>query len=88
MKVVYGSKIFDEMKDIIRDAKSDGRKIIRVEMSVDEFLQLLKDIYMHEIVDEGLFDKICAPEYFTERTINGSYVVYKGVCFQAHEDYE
>jgi len=88
MKVVYGSKVFDEMKTIVQNAEVDGRKIVRVEMTFDEFAQLLKDIYMHKLLDECLFDKICSPEYLTEGPLNGSYVVYKGVCFQTHEDYE
>jgi hypothetical protein len=90
VRVIYEPGVFNRMKQIVTTTNC---KIVRVETSNDEFSELLDDIFVTHIVNPKDFENIT-----TQHPLNnighsgydwsGSYVVYKGVCFQTHHSYQ
>ena len=73
MKVI--TKIVADIDDAIN---KHGEDIIRIELTNSEFISLLKSGLKFEATSLVEQDK---------SNYSGSYVVYRGVCIQTHQDY-
>ena len=81
MKVIAKKTILMRVNEMLEECRKKGVEVVRVEMSYDEFLGLTK-----AVEDSASFRTYIARSNWGSIK-SGSYLVYKDVCFQYHEDY-
>ena len=73
----------------------NSKDIIRIELTTEEFRQFIKDLRdprckhsdIRKVVINGFEWLDVNHRKIPHNTMSGSYVVYRGVCIQTHEEY-
>lgn len=79
MKIVAKQPIRMKIDRYIDDLAGKGVEIVRIELSLEEFYEMWKS-YQNECTNSGIIWSCGIPQ-------SGSYIVYRGICVQHHQDY-
>lgn len=81
MKVIAKKTILMRVNEMLDECRKKGVEVVRVEMSYNEFAEFSR------VVEGSASFRTYIIRSNWGSIKSGSYIVYKEVCFQYHEDY-